>query len=99
MMDRLRRILGRRQAYRSVFRLDEQGRPQGNDVVNVLADLKRFCGADQPTVRISPVSKSIDPIAMAVAEGRREVWLRIQAHLRMDDSDIAKLQEHEEAHT
>lgn len=94
---RIRRVLTRRQSYRSVFRLDETGRPLGHDAVTVLADLRRFCNADRPTTRVSPISKSIDPIAMAIAEGRREVWLRIQAHLRMDDSDIAKLQEFEEA--
>lgn len=92
-----RRILGRRQAYRALFRLDEDGRPQGNDAIAVLADLRRFCSADQSTITVSPVSRSIDRDAMLLREGRREVWLRIQAHLRMNDADIAKLQEHDEA--
>jgi hypothetical protein len=92
-----RRILGRRQAYRALFRLDEQGRPQGEDAQRVLADLRRFCRADQPTIVVNPITRSVDPVAMALAEGRREVWLRLQAHLRMSDADIAQLQDHNEA--
>lgn len=59
----------------------------------VLADLKRFCRATSSTMVISPVSKSCDPIAMAMAEGRREVWMRIQAHLHLDEKTVFNLQE------
>lgn len=95
----LRRILGRRQAYRRTFTLDDDGRPAGIDQAIVLADLARFCNATKPTIRISPFSKTVDPIAMAIAEGRREVWLRLQAHLRMNDADIANLKDPNEATT
>jgi hypothetical protein len=65
------RIFKRRQSYRRLF-LDGDGRVHPTAEV-VLADLKRFCRADTSTVVVSPVSKAIDPLAMAMAEGRREV--------------------------
>jgi len=48
----------------------------------VLGDLAVFCGAQASSVRISG-QKTVDPFAMAVAEGRREVLLRITAMLKM----------------
>lgn len=47
----------------------------------VLADLAKFCRANQSTFHP-------DPRAHAVAEGRREVWLRIQQHLRLTDDEL-----------
>jgi len=49
----------------------------------VLADLARFCRATESTFHP-------DPRVHAVAEGRREVWLRIQHHLKMTDDDLWK---------
>jgi hypothetical protein len=62
----------------------------------VLADLKKFCRATASTVVVSPVSRSVDPIATAMAEGRREVWLRIMAHLHLEDRAVINLEEKEE---
>jgi len=45
---------------------------------------------------VSPVTKTIDPMAMAMAEGRREVWNRIQQYLQMADREIAQLKEEQE---
>jgi hypothetical protein len=45
---------------------------------------------------VSPVSKAIDPLAMAMAEGRREVWNRIQQYLHMADREITQLKEETE---
>ncbi len=56
----------------------------------VLADLKRFCYAGTSCV-IRGENGQIDTHATAVAEGRREVWLRIQEHLCMDDQTIHAL--------
>ena len=52
--------------------------PNGEEV---LRDLARFCRAHQSTF-------AADSRAHAVAEGRREVWLRIQHQLRLSDDDI-----------
>jgi hypothetical protein len=88
------RLFKRRQSYRRLF-LDGDGRAHPTAEV-VLADLKRFCRADTSTVVVSPVSKAIDPLAMAMAEGRREVWNRIQSYLHMADREITQLKEETE---
>jgi hypothetical protein len=87
----LQRVLRRRQCYRRLF-LDGDGGVHPTAEV-VLADLKRFCRAETSTAVVSPVSKAIDPLAMAMAEGRREVWNRIQSYLHMADREITQLKE------
>lgn len=47
-------------------------------------DLARFCRADQSTFHA-------DARVHAVLEGRREVWLRIQEHLRLSDEELFTL--------
>lgn len=47
----------------------------------VLCDLARFCRARESTFHP-------DPRLHAVAEGRREVWLRIQNHIQMTDEQL-----------
>lgn len=87
----VQRILNRKTAYRRVF-FDADGNISSNAEI-VLADLRKFCRANSTTVMVSPISKQIDPIAMAMAEGRREVWLRIMAHLLIDEKQVFNLQE------
>ena len=87
----LERILHRRRNYRLLF-LDGDNKPNRAAEV-VLADLRRFCRAQSSTAAINPLTRSIDPLAMAMAEGRREVWNRIQAHLNLSDREITHLQE------
>lgn len=50
----------------------------------VLADLAKFCRANESTFHQ-------DPRAHAVAEGRREVWLRIAKHLHLTDEQLFQL--------
>lgn len=87
----IERLLNRKRAYRRLF-LDQDNNIRG-DADIVLADLKRFCRATGTTAMVSPISKSIDPIAMAMAEGRREVWNRIQAHLYIEDKVVFNLKD------
>lgn len=91
MMDAVRKLLFRKQSYRRVF-LDADGNVS-RDAEIVLADLKRFCRAASSTVVVSPVSKTIDPYAMALAEGRREVWNRLMNQLFLDEKVIHQLSE------
>lgn len=70
--DYLRRRKG---AYERLFDLESQ------DVQIVLRDLARFCRAAQSTFHV-------DARAHALAEGRREVWLRIQNHLNLDPKEL-----------
>lgn len=90
----IERILRRKVAYRRLF-FDASGNIN-RDAEIVLADLRRFCRATGSTAVVSPVSKSVDPIAMAMAEGRREVWLRLMAHLHVDERQVFKLVEVDE---
>lgn len=50
----------------------------------VLADLAKFCRANESTFHA-------DPRVHAVAEGRREVFLRIQKHIRLTDEELFSL--------
>lgn len=52
--------------------------PAGQDV---LADLAKFCRADDTCFHE-------DPRLHAVLEGRREVWLRIQKHLNLTQEQL-----------
>lgn len=51
---------------------------------NVLADLSKFCRADSTCF-------NDDARKHALAEGRREVWLRIQSHLRLTSEQLYAL--------
>jgi hypothetical protein len=94
MFSNITRILRRKLAYRRLF-MDANG-DINRDAEIVLADLKRFCRATASTAVISPISKSVDPIAMAMAEGRREVWNRLMAHLHVNEKTVFNLQDVEE---
>jgi hypothetical protein len=76
MRNPLLRLKQRRADYHAAF-TGEAGR-------RVLADLYRFCLMDQPCF-------AGDPHATAFNEGRRRVFLRILAILRMTESDILQL--------
>lgn len=77
LIERARQYLARRRtAYVKTF----QG-PFGEEV---LADLAKFCRANQSTFHS-------DPRVHAVAEGRREVWLRVSQHLNLTDEQLWRL--------
>lgn len=50
----------------------------------VLADLYKFCRAGESTF-------NVDPRLEARLDGRREVWLRIQHHLRLSPEQLWQL--------
>lgn len=78
-----RELLKRRQqAYRHVF-AGQRSQP-------VVADLARFCHAQTTTHVID------DPYGSAQLEGRRQVWLRIQGHLRLTDDQIDNMRDQAE---
>jgi hypothetical protein len=67
----------RQSAYRKTFES-----PEGR---KVLADLRRFCRMTQPTADVN------NPNTTYLLEGRREVFLRILAHLQLTDEDVYNL--------
>ncbi len=93
MKDLLAKLRRRRYAYRRLF-LGEDGLTGDGQVV--LADLAKFCRANSSTAVVSPISRSVDPIASAMAEGRREVWLRLMAHLHIDERVVLNLNEEDQ---
>ena len=62
-------------AYRTTF--NGQNEKMHAAAVEVLADLKKYCGATKSNF-------SIEPLEMAKAEGRREVFLHIMDYLKLD---------------
>lgn len=82
---RLRERVG---AYRAFFRTatpvegdNGELNPAGEAV---LRDLARFCYVTKTTA-------SANPHAMAVAEGRRQVWLHIQQTLSLTDAQVYRI--------
>jgi HD superfamily phosphohydrolase len=71
-------LFARQQAYQQVFT------PESRFAQMVLRDLAKFCRANQ-----SAFNK--DERIHAVLEGRREVWLRIERHLKMNPEELWKL--------
>lgn len=77
LRDKLRQLIGARQYnYQKTFRS-----PTGEVV---LRDLARFCRANVSTFHE-------DARLHAVAEGRREVWLRLQSHLQLTPDELWRL--------
>lgn len=77
----------KRQAFRNLFWLGSRAEP---DVGAVLADLRAFCRADTSCVVVAK-DGHIDTHATAVAEGRREVWLRLVEILNLTDEQLQKM--------
>ena len=69
-------LFSRQTAYRAVF--------QGPMSDVVLADLAKFCRASESTYHP-------DPRVAAQLDGRREVFLRIFQHLKLNSDDLWKL--------
>lgn len=66
-------LQNRQRAYLDTFK--------GVPAEEVLKDLAKFCRAEESTFHA-------DPRMHAVLEGRREVWIRIQKHLRLNVDDV-----------
>lgn len=70
-------LVNRSLAYRRVFSVESR------DVQAVLADLARFCRANETTFHP-------DERVHCTLTGRHEVWLRIADHLRMTPDELYK---------
>jgi len=77
-----------REAYRSVF----QRKPTRVHIDALLADLADFCRANTSCVVVGK-DGHIDTHATALCEGRREVYLRIQATLNISDEQLLAMKE------
>lgn len=57
----------------------------------VLRDLAHYCYVNKPTLNVSQIDQHVDPLAMAFAEGRRDVFNRISAMLNLASDDIERI--------
>lgn len=79
LLSKAKDLLGQRQrAYFNVFNPEQQF----SEIV--LRDLAKFCRANETCFHT-------DQRLHAVLEGRREVWLRIQQHLKLSPDQLAEL--------
>lgn len=79
MREKAQSVLKHRQlAYQSLFL------QKGTATDTVLDDLATFCRAHTSTFHA-------DPRVAAMLDGRREVWCRIQQHLRLTDHQLWEL--------
>lgn len=88
-MNSLDVILKRKRAYKKLFLADDGTLNEDGRIV--LADLANFCRANKSTTHVA--NGKADPILSAVGDGRREVWLRLQEMLYLDEKLITKLKE------
>lgn len=70
-------------------------KPEGGEIGPaadiVLRDLARYCYATKPTLKVSRVTQQSDALAMAFAEGRRDVYNRICALANLSPDQITNI--------
>lgn len=76
----------KRAAYIQTF-LDATGKPHQNAEI-VLKDLRRVAGIDKGGIVVSPISRTVDPMATAYRAGQRDMYLRMVKFLGLDGSAI-----------
>jgi hypothetical protein len=76
-----------REAYRAVF---QRAKPKRDHINTLMADLAEFCRANTSCVVVGK-DGHIDTHATALVEGRREVFLRIQATLNITDEQLLQM--------
>lgn len=82
----LNRISRRAHAYKALF--VAQSGELAPAAETVMKDLAHYCYAGKPTLKVSPLTGTADPLAMAFAEGRRDVFNRIVAMCNLTQSQI-----------
>lgn len=83
------RWLNLRRVYRAIL---QNGSREPRAVKTMLDDLREFCRADQSCVVVAKDGR-IDTHATLLAEGRREVFLRIEQILNLSDQALNKMKE------
>lgn len=76
------RLFRKSDAFKACF-CNEDGEIS-RDGARVLRDLAEFCHSSRSTLKVSPTTRQVDPLAMAAAEGRRDVFRRIVAFIDLD---------------
>lgn len=87
LSERARRFLMGRLAFRECF-MGADGQLTRSGAI-VLRKLARRAGAYRTVYRMDTIGRA-DPIAMARAEGRREMYLYLQTMLELPDSEVLR---------
>lgn len=92
-LERVRARLNRRRSmYRALFKTPGDELAPAADYV--LRDLARYCYATNTTLKVSQVTQQCDPLAMAFAEGRRDVFNRIVAICNLTPEQVDRIAQH-----
>lgn len=83
-----------RQRFRALFWSGDRGKDDVN-ASSMLNELRDFCRADSSCIVVAK-DGHIDTHATAVAEGRREVWLKIVTILNLSDEQLNRIKEQEQ---
>lgn len=59
----------------------------------VLRDLGKFCHMNTSTLKVSPITRTVDTVAMGAAEGRRDVARRIWGYIELDPNRHPSMKE------
>lgn len=89
-----------RDAFIATFKRGYWRTPAGtlsDQALDTLSILRTFCRADSSCIQFGKDGR-IDTHLTAAIEGRREVWLEICRVINFSDTDLLKLQRHEESH-
>lgn len=68
------------------------------EALELLADLENFCRFSKSTAHVGLKFGQVDPLAMAIAEGRREVFLRILNQLNLNQQELLRLSKNLKEH-
>lgn len=91
--ERVRSRLNRRASfYRALFKSPGGDLQPAADYV--LKDLANYCYVNKPTLKVSQVTQQSDPLAMAFAEGRRDVFNRIASLCNLSSDQIERIAQH-----
>lgn len=77
-----------KRAFDTIF-LDGDGKPRPEAQV-LLGLMRDFCHADTATMHYAP-NGTVDPLASAAAEGRRDVWRLFQFYLQVSESELVDI--------
>lgn len=89
LAERIRaRLYRRRDAYRAMFAPMGDLGPMAEVVIR---DLAHYCHASRTSLVFSPVTRQCDPLALAFAEGKRDVFNRIMGQLNLTSDQIDRI--------
>lgn len=89
MISKIWQTIRKRDAIKGIFLNDlDQFTPAA---MAFMQEMARFCYLNKTTTKVSKITGNIDPMASAIAEGRRETLLHIMSLLRFTNERAIKI--------